>query len=654
MKGALSRDRLFVILILLTGLVYRLDFLFQSNFRIDSDEAIVGLMAKHITEGGSIPTFYYGQHYMGSLEALIAAVLFKAFGISVVSLKLVPLLFSLLFVWLVYHLTVEIADKVAARFAMTLAAVAPATFAVWSAKARGGFIEVMVLGAWALLLTCRWLKEEEVHFKPIVGIGFIVGIGWWVNNQIVYFMPPIGIFVAFHLFRRFGLLSLVKGFVLGMGGFLAGGSPYWIYNLKNHFISFSMFGSASGEEMGEHLVGVFASALPILLGARRFWHTEDVFSGASAIVAIIYLAALLFLLWNRRAWIAKLFCFKLESARPVEILLILLVSAIAIFVLSSFGWLVTAPRYLLPIYVAIFPLLGVVLSLLYFGFGRSVAYVLFSILLLINLMSSYWREMAIPGEPFVHSEYRAAKDHTELVGWLDANGYSWVRTNYWIGYRLAFETKERIKFKVFGAPYQSRIKSYEQEAELLGEDTFPLVLVPSQVWGVRQALKALGYSHKVERLEDYTVVHQIEPSQKNLEPIDLDLISASASHKKEVARFAIDGDLKTRWGSGAPQNSEMRYSIKFSKPTKMRAVKLNFANWPHDYPRALRVVLKLGSSRKVTILSPGRYKAIRSFAEDDQEFVLYFEPQRVRKVIFQQLGTDPVFDWSIGEVSLYK
>jgi hypothetical protein len=41
----------------------------SANF--DSDEAIIGLMARHILRG-QVPIYYYGQNYLGSLDALLA------------------------------------------------------------------------------------------------------------------------------------------------------------------------------------------------------------------------------------------------------------------------------------------------------------------------------------------------------------------------------------------------------------------------------------------------------------------------------------------------------------------------------------------------------------------------------------------------------
>jgi len=54
---------------------------------IDGDEAIVGLMARHIAFIGERPVFYWGKLYLGSLEAFTAAPLFRLFDSSTVLLN---------------------------------------------------------------------------------------------------------------------------------------------------------------------------------------------------------------------------------------------------------------------------------------------------------------------------------------------------------------------------------------------------------------------------------------------------------------------------------------------------------------------------------------------------------------------------------------
>ena len=66
-------------------------FLLRPETYFDSDQAIVGLMAKHLAEGRAFPVFLYGQTYMLGVEAWLAAPLFAIAGVSGTALK-APLL----------------------------------------------------------------------------------------------------------------------------------------------------------------------------------------------------------------------------------------------------------------------------------------------------------------------------------------------------------------------------------------------------------------------------------------------------------------------------------------------------------------------------------------------------------------------------------
>ena len=66
-------------------------FVFWPGAHFDSDQAVTGLMAKHLAELRAFPVFWYGQTYMLGVEAWLAAPLMAVFGASVTALKL-PLL----------------------------------------------------------------------------------------------------------------------------------------------------------------------------------------------------------------------------------------------------------------------------------------------------------------------------------------------------------------------------------------------------------------------------------------------------------------------------------------------------------------------------------------------------------------------------------
>src|SRR3954463_16279062 len=66
-------------------------YLAYEHLDFDSDQAIVGLMAKHLSEGRTFPLFFYGQHYMLGVQAWIAAPFFWIGGPTVAMLRM-PLL----------------------------------------------------------------------------------------------------------------------------------------------------------------------------------------------------------------------------------------------------------------------------------------------------------------------------------------------------------------------------------------------------------------------------------------------------------------------------------------------------------------------------------------------------------------------------------
>ena len=72
--------------ILALGFALRLNLSLKAFFST-FDTSTVGLMGIHILEGER-PLFYYGQNYMGALEAYVAAVMFALFGVSTTSLSL--------------------------------------------------------------------------------------------------------------------------------------------------------------------------------------------------------------------------------------------------------------------------------------------------------------------------------------------------------------------------------------------------------------------------------------------------------------------------------------------------------------------------------------------------------------------------------------
>lgn len=172
------------------------------------------------------------------------------------------------------------------RIAALLVAVPPQALLIWSTKARGGFIELVLIGTAALVATLLWLHDDRRKTRWIAAVGLLLGLGWWVNNQIVYFIPAIGLAFITGIFgfyrepvgRRFFLFFKQAG--VGLVTFLLGSLPFWIYNLTSdprfETIRFLLRPAENGKAF-EYFCGFLTTSLPILFGARGFWQHEDLF-----------------------------------------------------------------------------------------------------------------------------------------------------------------------------------------------------------------------------------------------------------------------------------------------------------------------------------------------------------------------------------------
>src|SRR6185503_3658219 len=69
----------------------------------DSDQAVTGLMAKHLSELRAFPVFWYGQTYMLGVEAWLAAPMMALFGATVTALKLPLLAINVAVALLLFH-----------------------------------------------------------------------------------------------------------------------------------------------------------------------------------------------------------------------------------------------------------------------------------------------------------------------------------------------------------------------------------------------------------------------------------------------------------------------------------------------------------------------------------------------------------------------
>ena len=156
-------------------------FLAYEQSFFDSDQAIVGLMAKHLVEGQAIPLFYYGQSYMLVVDAWVAAPVFLILG---------PTVFAL-------H---------AATVIMNIAAVALLVvgFMRWGGLGPAGAVAAVIFFAFAPPLTAASLIEAGANIGPFIYVpvlwmlrrrprwfGLVLGLGFLNREFTIYAVPAL-------------------------------------------------------------------------------------------------------------------------------------------------------------------------------------------------------------------------------------------------------------------------------------------------------------------------------------------------------------------------------------------------------------------------------------------------------------------------------
>src|SRR5579864_7050721 len=104
-------DEICAFAIIAFAIVLRIILASQGWPPTNSDEGTMGLMARHIAYLHEFPIVFYGQNYMGALEAYIAAAFFHLFGPSLFTFRLSVILLTLLFFVSIYLLTSALYDK---------------------------------------------------------------------------------------------------------------------------------------------------------------------------------------------------------------------------------------------------------------------------------------------------------------------------------------------------------------------------------------------------------------------------------------------------------------------------------------------------------------------------------------------------------------
>ena len=152
----------------------------QPNF----DTATVGLMALDILDGAR-PLFFYGQNYMGSIEAYAAAAWFALLGPGPFALALAPITFAVLWAAALWLLFRELLGRAAAWAAFAVLAIPGWTVLRVGMNAYGGYTVCYFFGTLAWFCAARSWRRPDARAASawVAATGLCAGLALWTNFQ---------------------------------------------------------------------------------------------------------------------------------------------------------------------------------------------------------------------------------------------------------------------------------------------------------------------------------------------------------------------------------------------------------------------------------------------------------------------------------------
>lgn len=510
MRG--HRNFLWVLGALATAAVLKWVLLSADAVPFNADEAVVGLMARHILQGER-PYFFYGQAYMGSLDAWLVAGAFYWMEESVLAIRLVQTVLYLAYLVSLWVLARRFFEREAiARMAIWIAAIPTVLMTTYTTATLGGYGELLVLGNFIL-----WLGYEVIFGKWKTSIfawtvlGMVSGLAFWTLGLSGVYLLPVMVVGLRYFDRRRGLAYLMAAF-----GFLIGSSPWWVFNLTHNGAALGSLIGASIPELpattfGQRLIGLILLGIPTLLGLRFPWSPQLAPWPGLLLMLVIYLGTALYFVWGRRRGLLRM------AAGSRELLGFLVLSFCLLFLGTRFGVDATG-RYFTPLN------LPLVLALAAFADAAWQRRRLFgiSILLVVLAFNSIETGRAAASADKITTQFdpisRFDNRHdAELIAFLEQNGETRGYSNYWVSFRLAFLSKEELIFaarlpykaNLSYTPVDSRYPAYEQRVADSPRVAYITSRHPELDDLIRQRLARLGVVFSEAQVGDYHIFYHL-------------------------------------------------------------------------------------------------------------------------------------------------
>lgn len=643
-----SSLKLLLPLILILGAALRLLFLFTPP--MDSDQAITGLMARHIL-GGEFPFFFYGQDYAGSIEAYLVSIIFFFLGANRFTLDLTIVVESIFFIIFIYYLARRIFDQNTALLSALFTAFSSYYLIFHSILARAAYIEIPIIGVLLFIFSHKIIYGDEPSGRNYFFVGFLSGLGVWTHLLIIFYLPPLFLLLLIKD-KWFWVRKTILFFFLGL---LLGGLPLWVHNTVHPLVTWHyLFDNAGGNESALiSLKDFFLYRFPEALGVMDNEHHLFFIPYFSFFIYVTYLALFLFQFVSRRKGFLALCKLKIRGSNGFDLLLLFLLLYPVIFSLSGFDAAHTS-RYLQPVFAGLPILLAAFTMRL-----KCASVILASLFLVFHLFSNLYgtiTELPLISKSQVTQFRQARENDRDLFSFLKGKKITYVYTpDYWRSVQLTFDAREEIIFA------QSVDDRYPHYTGLIDGDPRPAFLLRGDHKGFEDSLINIGGTFKKSQVSGYTIYYDFLPPPyrfTELMPTDW---RATANAFPETTMNIFDRDLTTRWSSEAPQKAGLALEIDLGKTVPDLGRITLLAGKPTNGPRGLRLEISTDGQQWQLMGETPEFEGSLFWSgphpfyrPEEGRIDMVFPPQAGRFLRFTQLGNDPRYPWSVAVCFIYQ
>ena len=505
--------------VVVVAALFKLGLLGQDVFPFNADEAIVALMARHTLQG-DWPIFFYGQAYMGSLDATLVAGGFQVLGEQVIVIRLIQ---TLLYCGTILS-TIVLAEritgnKVAGLAAGLVLAIPTTNLTLYTTVSLGGYGEALLLGN-MILLTGLKMVRAKTRLRSYLLLGFLIGLGFWAFGLTLVYSLPVLLLIwrsrrtLDGSYQPKSLLAFCVGACIGLSPVIFWASSHGVGALLSEVSGSAIAGVAGGSYLSQILLSIrnlFLFGVSVIFGFRPPWDVAPLFVPGLLLASAFWFSVGLD--WVRRRGFEG-------SCREGSLLLRdLSIVTLLGYILTPFG-ADPSGRYFLPLSIVLAILAGNFLVHKTESHSIYLRWLLFSGLILFHFGSNL--QVAVGDAPGFTTQFDASTriDHSydqKLVDFLTEVDATRGYTTYWIAYPLAFQSEEELVF-VPALPYHADLRFTERDnrykpyaEEVASSRQIALVTTTQEALdhAIFESLSALGVDWDEANIGPYHVYYDL-------------------------------------------------------------------------------------------------------------------------------------------------